>query len=87
MIVALIVFALVLLNGLFVAAEFAFTASRAEVLEDRKSRRAGLAVGLVERLSDTLAGAQLGITIASLLLGFVAEPAVTRRTEACAVAV
>lgn len=73
---------LLLANGFFVAAEFAFTASRAEVLEDRKSRRAGVAVGLVERLSDTLAGAQLGITIASLLLGFVAEPAVAHVLEA-----
>jgi CBS domain containing-hemolysin-like protein len=72
---------LLLANGFFVAGEFAFTASRAEVLLGRKGRRAGIAAGLVEHLSDTLAGAQLGITIASLLLGFVAEPAVAHVFE------
>ena len=40
------------------------------------SRRAGLLMGLLRRLSLELSGAQLGITVTSVVLGFVAEPAV-----------
>jgi CBS domain containing-hemolysin-like protein len=69
---------LLILNGFFVAAEFAFTAARREVLEQQSSRRARASVWLMKHLSDTLAGAQLGITVASLLLGFIAEPSLAR---------
>lgn len=73
---------LLLLNGFFVAAEFAFTAANRHNLAARPSRSARAALVAAEDLSFTLAGAQLGITIASLVLGFVAEPAVAAVLEA-----
>jgi CBS domain containing-hemolysin-like protein len=68
---------LIAANGYFVAAEFAFVASRrAKFVEaadggDRKSKRA---IQVHKRLSFMLSGAQLGITVTSLVLGFIAEP-------------
>lgn len=67
---------LLVANGFFVAAEFAFTAARREVVESLPGRGARAAVTSMRNLSDALAGAQIGITLATLLLGFVAEPAV-----------
>ncbi|HSQ37089.1 MAG TPA: CNNM domain-containing protein, partial [Acidimicrobiia bacterium] len=61
-------------NGFFVAAEFACITARRNVLEQRGTRPARAAVRLTRQLSLSLAAAQLGITIASLLLGYVAEP-------------
>ena len=72
---------LLIANGFFVAAEFAFTASRKEVIEKIGTRPAKAALGAMRELSDTLAGAQVGITLATLLLGFVAEPSVARLLE------
>jgi magnesium and cobalt exporter, CNNM family len=72
---------LLIANGFFVAAEFAFTASRKEVIEKIGSRGAKAALGAMKELSETLAGAQVGITLATLLLGFVAEPSVARLLE------
>jgi CBS domain containing-hemolysin-like protein len=71
-------------NAFFVAVEFALIASRRTKLEamaERGSARARLAVGSMRRLNVQLAGAQLGITMASLLLGYVAEPAVSGLIE------
>jgi CBS domain containing-hemolysin-like protein len=68
-------------NGFFVAAEFAFVTARRNVLEARGGRSARVAAGLNRELSLSLAGAQLGITMASLLLGYVAEPAVAAILE------
>jgi len=65
-------------NAGFVAAEFALVAvDRARIDEraDQGSRRARLVRRLLQRLSYHLSGAQLGITATSLLLGFLAEPA------------
>jgi CBS domain containing-hemolysin-like protein len=67
---------LLLANGLFVAAEFAYITSRRNVLEQTAGRPAQIAAGLNRNLSLSLAAAQLGITMASLLLGYVAEPAI-----------
>jgi CBS domain containing-hemolysin-like protein len=70
---------LIAANGYFVAAEFAYVASRrAKFVEaaddgDRKSKRA---IQVHKRLSFMLSGAQLGITVTSLVLGFIAEPAI-----------
>jgi CBS domain containing-hemolysin-like protein len=72
---------LLLANGFFVAAEFAFIAARRNVLEQRNTKTARAAVKLSRELSLSLAAAQLGITIASLLLGYVAEPAVASIIE------
>jgi CBS domain containing-hemolysin-like protein len=68
---------LILVNGCFVAAEFAFVAARRGRLEELAShgdRRAARAVAMQRRLSFVLSGAQLGITVASLAVGYIAEP-------------
>ncbi|MET0902237.1 MAG: hemolysin family protein [Acidimicrobiales bacterium] len=70
---------LLLANGFFVAVEFALIASRRtklEALAEGGSTRARMALASMRDLNLQLAGAQLGITMASLLLGFVAEPAI-----------
>ncbi len=72
---------LLLANGFFVAAEFAYIAARRNVLEQRTGRSAAAAVKLSADLSLSLAAAQLGITMATLLLGAVAEPAVAALLE------
>lgn len=66
-------------NGFFVAAEFALLAarrSRIEQLAAEGDRRAQHALAGLRELSLMLAGAQLGITMCSLGLGIIAEPAV-----------
>lgn len=73
---------LVLANAFFVAAEFALTRLRQfpeEELGDRPALRR--AWDMTERLEIHLTGCQLGITASSILLGVVAEPAVTRLLE------
>jgi CBS domain containing-hemolysin-like protein len=73
--------ALVLATALFVAAEFAFVATGRHRLEERAhagDRRATHALAVQRRLSFMLSGAQLGITIAALLLGVIAEPTIAR---------
>ena len=75
---------LLLANGFFVAVEFALIASRrtkVEALAEEGSASARAAAQAMRRLNVQLAGAQLGITMASLLLGFVAEPAVAGLIE------
>ncbi len=67
---------LLLANGFFVAAEFAYITARRNLLEQVPRRSAQVAVGLNKNLTLSLAAAQLGITMASLVLGAVAEPAV-----------
>jgi CBS domain containing-hemolysin-like protein len=67
---------LLLANGFFVAAEFAYITARRNLLEQVPRRSAEIAVGLNKNLTLSLAAAQLGITMASLILGAVAEPAV-----------
>ncbi|HYD09386.1 MAG TPA: hemolysin family protein [Acidimicrobiales bacterium] len=70
---------LIAATSFFVAVEFALVAverDRVEAAAEAGSRRARIAASLLPRLSFHLSGAQLGITITSLVLGFVAEPAV-----------
>ncbi|TDN37458.1 HlyC/CorC family transporter [Hymenobacter sp. UV11] len=67
---------LVLINGFFVAAEFSLIRVRFSQLEIKAkegSRLAGQALSVVRRLYDYLSATQLGVTIASLLLGAVGE--------------
>ena len=69
----------VLLNGFFVAAEFAFVkvrSSRVETLAKAGSGRAKIAQGILDRLDLYLSSCQFGITVSSLILGWLAEPAV-----------
>jgi CBS domain containing-hemolysin-like protein len=73
--------ALILANGYFVAAEFAFVAvrrGRLEELAEAGDRRAQRGLDVSRRLSFVLSGAQLGITATSLVVGFVAEPTLGR---------
>ena len=82
-----ILFAAVLLaiNAFFVSAEFALISSRRDRLDAliaQGKTRARTVLYATEHLSMMLAGAQLGITIASLLLGKVGEPAIALMIEA-----
>ena len=76
--------ALVVLNGFFVAAEFAFVRIRGtsvEQLAEEGRPGAGTLEEVMSNLDDYLATTQLGITIASLGLGWVGEPAVASLIE------
>ncbi len=75
---------LILANAFFVAAEFALVGARRtriEAMAESGNRSARVALGAMQDLSRQLAGAQLGITMASLALGFVAEPAIAHVLE------
>ncbi|MFV2021406.1 hemolysin family protein [Micromonospora sp. LOL_023] len=68
---------LIAANALFVAAEFAFvTVDRATVERQAAAgdRRSASLLRALRTLSTQLSGAQLGITVTSLLVGFLAEP-------------
>jgi CBS domain containing-hemolysin-like protein len=73
----LIVVVLLLGNAFFVAGEFALIAARRTVIEPQTaySKRARLALAAMEQLPLMIAGAQLGVTVCSLGLGAIAEPA------------
>ncbi|PZT69984.1 hypothetical protein DN402_28935 [Streptomyces sp. SW4] len=74
-------FLLILANGFFVAAEFGLVtveradAERAAASGDRRARRVVEALG---ELSFQLSGTQLGITLTSLVVGMLAQPALAR---------
>jgi magnesium and cobalt exporter, CNNM family len=74
---------LLLANGFFVGAEFALVAARRSRIEHMagSSDRADMTLKSLRELSLMLAGAQLGITMCSVGLGFVAEPAVAALLE------
>ncbi len=77
----LVTITLVLLNGFFVAAEFAIVKVRVSQLELRDQKASGatrLAIKIVNNLDGYLAATQLGITLASLALGWVGEPVVSK---------
>ena len=80
----LLALVLVLLNGFFVLAEFVLVkvrTTRIEELARQGNRRAKLARGMLDELDEFLSATQLGITIASLGLGWVGEPAFTHLLE------
>jgi CBS domain containing-hemolysin-like protein len=71
------VLALVAINGFFVAAEFGLVAARRSKLDEmiaKGDRRAKTVQLALQNLDRYIAGTQLGITIASLGLGWVGEP-------------
>ena len=75
---------LVAANGFFVAAEFALVgvrSSRIETLAAAGSRNAKRLLELLKNLNSYLSACQLGITLASLGLGWIGEPAVARLLE------
>lgn len=72
---------LVLLNGFFVAAEFSIVKVRSSQLQLRistGSRLAAIAKKLTDNLDEYLSATQLGITLASLGLGWIGEPVVAQ---------
>ncbi|WP_144119831.1 hemolysin family protein [Catellatospora sichuanensis] len=79
----LITAALLLGNAFFVGAEFALIASRRTVLEPKAqtSRPAAWALSAMNQIPLMIAGAQLGITLCSLALGAIAEPALAHFIE------
>ncbi|MFI5808507.1 hemolysin family protein [Streptomyces sp. NPDC051561] len=71
-------------NAFFVGAEFALISVRRSQIEPaarKGNRRAASALWGLEHLSAAMATAQLGITISSLVLGAVAEPAIAHLLE------
>ena len=70
--------ALVVANGFFVAAEFALVKmrpTRLEQLAKEGRRQARLVASMSKQINDYLSASQLGITVASLMLGWLGEPA------------
>lgn len=70
---------LVLANGFFVAAEYALVRIRRTQLAElvqRGSGRARRVVSLVDRLDQYISASQLGVTLCSLAIGWIGEPAV-----------
>jgi CBS domain containing-hemolysin-like protein len=83
----LLLFLLVLLvfvNGFFVAAEFSLVRSRRsqmEKLAEDGSRGAVRALEAIDRIDEYLSAAQVGITLTSIGLGFLGEPALAKLVE------
>lgn len=76
--------ALLGLNAFFVGAEFALIAARRSEIEPRAeegSRRARVTLAAMEKVALMMASAQLGITVCSLGLGYLGEPAVAQLLE------
>mgnify|MGYP000518612806 CR=1 FL=1 len=70
---------LVLLNGFFVSVEYAMVkvrSGRIDTLIEEGSKRASAARNIVHNLDGYLSACQLGITLASLALGWLGEPAI-----------
>ena len=75
---------LVGLNGFFVAAEFSLVRSsqgRLEAMRDEGRKGAALVLKQVEHIDEYLSACQLGITMASLGIGFLGEPAIASLFE------
>src|SRR5215216_6400022 len=75
---------LVALNGVFVAAEFALVRSRRgriEVLVRQGEEGAREALEQIERIDEYLSACQVGITMASIGIGFLGEPSLAKLLE------
>src|SRR5688572_20522594 len=83
--VALIaLFLLVFLNGIFVAAEFALVRTRRGRMEqfaEEGDRAAARVLKQLDRIDEYLSACQLGITMASIGIGFLGEPAIADLIE------
>jgi CBS domain containing-hemolysin-like protein len=81
----LAVVVLILLNGFFVASEFALVRTRRGRLEElekeRPSRAIRTALHELDDLSEYLSACQFGITLTSLGIGFLGEPAIAKLLE------
>ena len=81
MIEVLLCLFLIFCNGFFVAAEFSLVrvrVSQLEVLRDEGNKTADRVLKIVAKIDSYLSAVQLGITIASLGIGALAEPAINR---------
>jgi CBS domain containing-hemolysin-like protein len=79
-----LLFLLIAANGFFVAAEFALVRSRRsriEQLASEGSTGASTVIEQLDRIDEYLAACQLGITMASIGIGFLGEPAVAQLVE------
>lgn len=79
-----IALALVLLNGFFVLSEFSIVKVRRSKLEEMvKEKKVGAkkALEVTSRLDTYLSACQLGITLSSLALGWIGEPAIAKMLE------
>lgn len=75
----LLILLVVLLNGFFVASEFALVSvrkTRIQKLADEGGRRAAAALRLLNNPTRFISAVQLGVTLASLALGWIGEPTV-----------
>ncbi len=75
---------LIFANGFFVAAEFALVRAKRATFEELAAggdRRAGVVLKQLENLSEYLSACQFGITLASLGIGFLGEPAIATLVE------
>lgn len=80
----LLVFLLVAVNGFFVATEFAIVRSRRSRIEgsaEEGSRAARLALHQLDHVDEYVATSQVGITLASIGIGFLGEPAIASLIE------
>ena len=80
-----LVFVLVLANGFFVASEFALVGvrrSRIQTLAEKGSAGAKRLLNLLDNLNAYISATQLGITMASLALGWIGEPVFAHLLEA-----
>jgi CBS domain containing-hemolysin-like protein len=76
-----VIFLLLFANAFFVASEFALVSvrqTRIQQLANEGSKAAELAVGAMDSLDKYIAATQLGITIASIGLGWVGEATLAR---------
>ena len=83
--IALVLF-LVFANAFFVVSEFSIVKIRRTKLEElahQGNKRAKIALKINDKLNTYLSAIQLGITIASLGLGWIGEPAVSKLLEEC----
>ncbi|HEU5141874.1 MAG TPA: hemolysin family protein [Solirubrobacterales bacterium] len=84
LLLVLLVFALIAVNGFFVAAEFAIVRSRRsriENLAEEGSRAARVALNQLDHVDEYVATSQVGITLASIGIGFLGEPAIASLIE------
>jgi len=80
-----LVILLVLANGFFVASEFSLVGvrhSRIAMLAEAGDKRAQRLMRLLDNLNAYISATQLGITLASLALGWIGEPVVAHLLEA-----
>jgi CBS domain containing-hemolysin-like protein len=80
----LLLFLLIAVNGFFVAAEFALVRVKRARMEEAAAdgdTAAAKVVGQLDRIDEALSACQVGITMASIGIGFLGEPAVARLIE------